>query len=87
MGDLVSYPLNAVEQFLQKRLWRFDRVANRTRQLWLAHRRAPCSKRLSERSPSSRGGADVMVGEDLGDDSGDAPPGRNVQEFVGTVRI
>ena len=28
-----------------------------------------------------------MVGEYLGDDSGDALPGRNVQEFVGTVRI
>jgi hypothetical protein len=39
------------------------------------------------RSPSFLGSAGVMVGEDLGDDSGDALAGWDVQEFVGTVRI
>jgi hypothetical protein len=39
------------------------------------------------RGPLCRGRTGMVVGEDLGDDGGNAPAGRNVEEFVRPVRI
>lgn len=91
MGDLVPHPFDAIEQFLQKRLWCCDSIGNGTDTSLLAHSLSPFNGYRPDRPPSSwdlcHGGAGVMVREDLGDDSGDALAGRDVQEFVGTVRI
>src|SRR5690242_14514669 len=48
---------------------------------------ATAQKGLHHRRHLCCGGAGVMVGKNLGNDGGNAPAGRDVEEFVRAVRI